>query len=152
MRRIFSVVLCFAVILSFSACSGKRTFTLMDFQRDVSFETGGITVRGSLEYKSGEKVTFTVKEPENISGIVFTSDEISGEDIKISYGKTGDRSPVRLLLTVVSHIASKETDLPLKGEYTHTDEASSGEYKVTFDCEKAEITVIETEKYIYKFE
>ena len=151
MRRIFSVVLCFAVILSFSACSGKRTFTLMDFQRDVSFETGGITVRGSLEYKRGEKVTFTVKEPENISGIVFTSDEISGEDIKISYGKTGDRSPVKLLLTVVSDIASKEISLPLKGEYTHTDEASSGEYKVTFDCEKNEITAIETEKYIYKF-
>lgn len=151
MRRIFSVVLCFAVIFSLSACSGKRIFTLEDFQRDVSFETGGITVRGSLMYKRGEKLTFTVKEPENIAGIVFTSDEISGEDIKISYGKTGDRSPVKLLLTVVSDIASKEISLPLKGEYTHSDEVSSGEYKVTFDCEKNEITAIETEKYIYKF-
>ncbi len=152
MRRVFSVILCFALIFSLSACTGKRTFTLGDFQKDVSFETGGITVRGSLMYKSGEKITFTVKEPENILGIVFTSDEISGEDIKISYGKTGDRSPVKMLLSIVSHLASKEIDLSLKGEYTHTDEVSSAEYKVLFDCEKNEITAIETEKYIYKFE
>ncbi len=152
MRRIFSVVLCFALIFSLSACSGKRNFTLGDFHKDVSFETGGITVKGSLRYKQGEKITFTVKEPENISGIVFDSDEISDEDIKISYGKTGDRSPVKILLAVVSHIASKEISLPLKGEYTHIDEASSAEYKVLFDCEKSEIMTIETEKYIYKFE
>ena len=152
MRRIFSVVLCFAVIFSLGACSGKRTFTLEEFQKEVSFETGGITVRGSLEYKPGEKAAFTVKEPENIAGIVFTADEISGEDIKISYGKTGDRSPVKLLLTVVSDIASKEIELPLKGEYTHSDEVSSVGYKVTFDCEKNEITAVETEKYEYKFE
>lgn len=152
MRRIFPAFLLVVMIFSLSACTGNQTFILKDFQRDISFETGGITVKGSLDCKAGDKITFTVKEPENISGIVFTTDEISAEDIKINYGKTGERSPVKMLLMILSDIASKEISIPLKGEYTHTDEFSSAGYKVVFDCEKSEIKSIETEKYTYNFE
>ncbi len=152
MRRIFSAVLCLILIFSLSACTGNQTFILKDSETNVIFETGGITVKGSLDYKTGEKITFTVKEPENISGMIFTSDEISTDDVKISYGKTEDRSPVRLLLMIISHLSLQELSMPLKGEYTHIDKISSVEYKVLFDCEKTEIKSIETEKYTYNFE
>lgn len=152
MRRVLSATLCVILIFSLSACIGKRTFVLEEFQRDVSFEVGGITVKGSLQYKKENEISFTVKEPENISGIVFTYDEVSAEGVKADYGKTGDRSPVKLLISAVSDIAASDISLPFKGEYTHSGGNSSWEYKAKIDCEKAVITSIETEKYTYKFE
>lgn len=152
MRRIFSAVLCFALIFSFSACSGKQTFLLGDFQKDVSFEVGDITVRGTLCRKGQEDMTFSVKEPENISDVVFTDRKVSSSGIEAEYGKNADNSPIKLLFSVVSDMAEAEITLPLKGTYSYCASLSSADYKVIFDCEKPTITSIETEKYTYKFE
>lgn len=152
MHRIFSAVLCAVLIFSLSACTGKQIFILKDLQGDISFLISGITVKGNLCRNEEGEVTFTVKEPENISGIVFTHEEISAENIKIIYGKADGNSPVKLLFDIISDIASKEILLPLKGEYAYSDEISTARYKVLFDCEKSKIKSIETEKYTYNFE
>ena len=73
--------------MSMCACSAGQIFLPEKIHKDVSFVSGGITVKGVLGYTKGQDMTFTVSEPENISGTVFTDDEVSFDDIKINYGK-----------------------------------------------------------------
>lgn len=153
MRYAVSALLSVILLFSFSGCSVKESFILQDFESTVSFEMSGITVKGNLLYKSDGEITFTVSEPENISGTVFTLEEVSLPDVKISYGKTGDYSPVKILLSAIEDISSKELLLPREGEYEYTPDISSAGYrKIIFDCENRKIINIETEKFIYNFE
>ena len=152
LRYAVSALLSVVLLFCLSGCTLQQKFILEDFQRDVSFEMSGITVRGKLSYRSGGESTFIVSEPENISGTVFSADEVSLPDIKISYGKTGDYSPVKILLSAVEDVGKREILLPYEGEYEYTPESSSAEYKIIFDCEKGEIKRIETEKFLYNFE
>ncbi len=97
-------------------------------------------------------MTFTVKEPEIISGTVFADDKISFDEVKINYGKTKDNSPVNILLMIVSDISETGIEIPFKGEYSYESAILSAEYKINFDCENSEIKSIETDKYTYTFE
>ena len=152
MRYAVSVLLIAVMAFSFSACSVKESFILQDFEEAVSFETAGLTVKGILSYKAEGDISFTVTEPENISGTVFTCDEISLPDIKISYGKAGDYSPVKTLLKAVDDMTKREILLPEEGEFEYTPDDITAEYRIIFDCEKSKIKRIETEKFIYNFE
>ena len=151
-RRLFLISLCFILLLSLCTCDAGQTFSPDEIHKEVSFDSGTITVKGVLDYTEGKDMTFTVKEPENISGTVFTTDEISLDDIKISYGKMKDGSPVSILLAIVSDLIQREIQMPVKGEYLYNEALASAGYKIIFDCEKSEIKSIETEKFIYKFE
>lgn len=152
MRYAVSALLIVVLVFCFSACSMKESFILQNFESAVSFEMSGMTVRGKLSYKCDGKSTFTVIEPENISGTVFTYDEVSLPDIKISYGKVGDYSPVKILLEAVKDMGAREISLPREGEFEYTSEGNSAGYRIIFECEKDKIKRIETEKFIYNFE
>ena len=152
MRYAVSVLLIGVLAFSFSACSVKESFILQDFEGAVSFETAGMTVKGILSYSAEGDVTFRVTEPENIKGVVFGKQEISLPDIKISYGKSGDYSPVKTLLEAVSDMGKRKILLPGEGEYEYTPEENTAGYRIIFDCEKDKIKRIETEKFIYNFE
>ena len=152
MRYAVSALISVILLFSFSGCSVKETFILQDFESTVSFEMSGITIRGKLSYKSEGKSTFTVIEPENISGVVFTDDEAALPDVKINYGKMGDYSPVKALFNAISDVGTKEILMPSEGEFEYVSDTSSAGYKIIFDCTKKKITTIETEKFIFKFE
>lgn len=152
MRYAVSALISVILLFSFSGCSVKETFILQDFESTVSFEMSGITVRGNLSYKSQGESTFTVTEPENISGVVFTDDEATLPDVKINYGKMGGYSPVKALLNAIDDVGTKEILMPDEGEFEYVSEASSAGCKIIFDCTKKKITTIETEKFIFKFE
>ncbi len=138
--------------MSLCACSAGQTFSPEEIHKDVSFVSGGITVKGFLNYAKGKEMTFTVKEPEIISGTVFSDDKISFDEVKINYGKTKDNSPVNILFMIVSDISETGVEIPFKGEYSYESSVSSAEYKINFDCENSEIKSIETEKFTYTFE
>ena len=139
-------------MFSLCACNLKQVFSPDEIHKKVSFESGGITIAGILDYAVAEEMTYTVKEPENISGTVFTSDEISLGEIRIGYGKMKSNSPVHTLFVILSDLLSKEVEIPLKGEYAYEGAVSSTEYKIIFNCENREIKSIETGKITYIFE
>lgn len=113
---------------------------------------GDMTVRGTLSFQTKDDITFTISEPDYVSGVVFTRDKVFVDDIKTSYGKVADSSPVRLLLEVVADVSSGELTIPTKGEYTYSGAVSSAGYKIIFDCEKDRITNITAGKFTYIFE
>lgn len=147
-RRVFLIAVCLFLLMSMCACSAGQIFLPEKIHKDVSFVSGGITVKGALSYSRGQDMTFTVSEPENISGTVFTDDEVSFDDVKINYGKMKDNSPVNILLMIISDISETGIEIPRKGEYTYVGEG----YKINFDCETSEIKSIVTDKYTYNFE
>ena len=147
-RRVFLIAVCLFLLMSMCACSAGQIFLPEEIHKDVSFVSGGITVKGVLSYTKGQDMTFTVSEPENISGTVFTDDEVSFDDVKINYGKMKDNSPVNILLMIISDISETGIEIPRKGEYTYAGEG----YKINFDCENSEIKSILTDKYTYNFE
>ena len=151
-RRVLLIAVCLFLLMSLCACSAGRTFSPEEIHKDVSFVSGGITVKGALNYVKGKEMTFTVKEPEIISGTVFADDKISFDEVKINYGKTKDNSPVNILLMIVSDISETGIEIPFKGEYSYESAVASAEYKINFDCENSEIKSIETDKYTYTFE
>lgn len=151
-RRLLVISVCLFVMLSLCACCAEQTFSPETIRKVVSFDSGGITIKGTLDYAAGKESTFTVTEPENISGTVFTDKEISYGDIKIGYGKTKNDSPVSILLTAVSDLVKRDIQIPVKGEYSYDEAFSSAGYRIIFDCEKSEIKSIETEKFIFNFE
>lgn len=148
MRRIISALLCITVMFCLSGCSDEKIYCLQPFKNDVVFQMGDITVRGTLDYTSKDNITFTLKEPDNVSGAVFTADTVSLDDITVSYSKFADTSPVSLLLRIMTGVSGCEIKMPLKGEYSHN---GTG-YKIFFDCENEKITTIEAGKFIYTFE
>ena len=128
-RRVFLIAVCLFLLMSMCACSAGQIFLPEEIHKDVSFVSGGITVKGALSYSRGQDMTFTVSEPENISGTVFTDDEVSFDDVKINYGKMKNNSPVNILLMIISDISEKGIEIPRKGEYTYVGEG----YKINFD-------------------
>lgn len=151
-RRLFLIAVCLFSLLSLGACSAGQIYSPDEIHRDVSFVSGGVTVVGTLNYIKGKDMTFTVKEPENISGTVFTSQDISFSEIKINYGKMKNNSPVNILFEILTDFLGKAAEIPLKGEYSYSGAISSAGYKIIIDCENSEIKSIETEKFIYSFE
>ena len=152
MRRIMSLTLCFVLAFCLSACDKEKTFTLVPFSRDVTFDMADMTVRGTLTFEAKDNIAFKVKEPDYVSGVNFTRDEASVEDITITYGKVADSSPVRILLDVIADLSERELTIPLSGEFSYSGETSSAGYKIIFDCENDTITKIEAGKYTYNFE
>lgn len=140
------------MMISLCACNAREVYSPDEIHKEVSFESGGITITGMLDYTKGEEMSFTVREPENISGTVFTDDEISLGEVKIGYGKMKNNSPVHTLFMILSDLLTKEAEIPFKGEYAYESAASSAEYKIIFDCENREIKSIETGKITYNFE
>ena len=152
MRRIASVGFCIILLVCLCACSAEKTYVMSPFKSDVTFVMSGVTVKGLVDFVSAEDITFTVKEPENISGIVFTADEVAYDDVKISYGSVGDSSPVYILFDILRHMASQEIKIPPEGEYSYASVGNSAGYKIIFNCEKNKITSIESGKFTYNFE
>lgn len=151
-KSVVSVLLCIVMILSFSACAKDKVLILDEFSRTVSFSMGDVNVKGKLDFKNSDCITFTVEEPENLKGITFSENTASLDEITISYAKLKDKSPVYILLSIIKNIAENEIYLPLKGEYTFQGTVSAVEYKVVFDCENELISRIVTEKFSYNFE
>lgn len=142
------IAVCLLFLVSLCACSAGQIFLPEEIHKDISFVSGGITIKGALSYSRGQDMTFTVSEPDNISGTVFTDDEVSFDDVKINYGKMKDNSPVNILFAVISDISETGIEIPRKGEYTYVGDG----YKINFDCENSEIKSIVTDKYTYTFE
>ena len=147
-----SVLICVVLLFSLCACGTEKELVLGEFCRNVSFTLEEVSVKGELHFKSREEITFTVEEPENLKGLVFTESTANIDDITINYSEFKDESPVYILLSTIKNLAESEIYLPAKGEYAFAGEASSAEYKIIFDCEKEEIRRIETEKFTYNFE
>ena len=152
MRRIASVCFCLILIVCLCACSAEKTYVMSPFKGDLSFVMSGVTVKGSVDFVSASDISFTVSEPQNISGLVFTADEISYDDVKIAYGSLADSSPVYILFQVLGDVASQEIRIPPEGEYAYTSVGKPAGYKIIFDCENNKITSIESGKYTYNFE
>lgn len=152
MRRILSVLSCIALVFSLGACGAQKSIVFAPFSSEVTFSMDDVTVRGTLNFASADNITFTVSEPDYVSGLIFTRDEVSVDGVKTSYGKVADSSPVRILLDVIADVSSQKLTVPLKGEFTHLGETSSAGYKIIFDCENERITNIEAGKFIYIFE
>ena len=147
-----SVLICIVIVFSLCACTAEKEFILGEFCRNVSFTMDEVSVKGELNFKNKDNITFTIIEPENLKDITFTESQINKDDVTISYSKLKDNSPVYILLSVVKSLSENGIYLPMKDEFTFTGETDSAEYKVIFDCEKEEIKRIETEKFIYNFE
>ena len=152
MRRIASVGFCIILLVCLCACSTEKAYVMSPFKSDVTFVMSGVTVKGSLNFASAQDITFTLKEPENIAGIVFTADEVAYDDVKISYGSVADSSPVYILFDVLCDVASQEIKIPSQGEYAYTSVGKSAGYKIIFNCENNKIISIESGKFTYNFE
>ena len=113
---------------------------------------GEVNIKGKLDFRNRDCITFTVEEPENLKGITFSENTANLGEITISYAKLKDKSPVYILLSIIKNMAENEIYLPLKGEYTFQGSVSSVEYKAVFDCENELISRIVTEKFSYNFE
>lgn len=151
-RSAVSMLVCAVLVFSLCACSAEKEIMLSEFEKEVSFTIDDLTVNGKLTFKGKDNITFTVEEPENLKGLVFTENTANIDNITINYAKFKDESPVYILLSVIKNLAESEICLPLKGEYTLMGAISSAEYKIVFDCEKEEIIRIATEKFTYNFE
>lgn len=151
-RSAVSVIVCAVLVFSLCACSAEKEIMLSEFEKDVSFTIDDLAVKGKLVFKGKDDITFTVEEPGNLKGLVFTEATANIDNITINYAKLKDESPVYILLSAIRNLAESEICLPLEGEYTLMGEASSAEYKIVFDCEKEEIIRIATEKFTYNFE
>ena len=147
-----SVIVCMVLVLSLCACSKEKKILFSEFEENVSFTADNLAVKGKLSFKGKDNISFTIEEPENLKGLIFIQDTVKSDDITISYSKFKDKSPVYILLSVISSLSENEIPLPFKGEYTLTGETSSAGYKTVFDCEKEEIIRISTEKFTYNFE
>ena len=151
-KSVTSMALLVAVMLTLCACSNERLMVLEEFSRAVSFQMGDILVKGQLHYKSKDEITFTVSEPENLSGVVFTENEVKKDEVSINYSKLKDESPVYLLISAIKSAGESEIYLPIKGEYTFSGVADSAGYKIKINCENDEIVSIEIGKFTYNFE
>ena len=151
-KSVISVLMCLAVIFSLCACSAEKEFVIGEFCRKVSFVMDEVTVKGELNFKNKDDITFTIIDPENLEGIIFTETQIKKDDITVNYDKMKDESPVFTLISVIKNIAESQIYLPLKGEFAVTGVVSSAEYKVIFDCEKEEILTLQAGKFTYNFE
>ena len=153
MKSVVSLLLCIIMLFSLSACgAGKERFVPEEGISTVSFDLTGMTVKGSLSYKGTEDITFTLTEPENLSGISFSKDEITADDVKISFSGPKEESPVYMLVSIMQDVAGREIFLPSKGSFTFKANMPLTEYKIIFDCEKGKIASIQTGKFTYKFE
>ena len=151
-KSVFSVLMCLAVVFSLCACSAEKEFIMGGFCRNVTFTMDEVTVKGELNFKNKDDITFTIVEPENLEGIIFTESQIKKDEIAINYEKLKDESPVFILISVIKNIAESQIYLPLEGEFTVTGAVPSAEYKVIFDCEKEEILTLQAGKFTYNFE
>lgn len=153
MKSVISLLVCLVMIFSLSACTaGKERFLLQEENSTVSFDFAGMKVKGRLDYKGTDGITFTLTEPENLRDVSFSKDEIVTDNVKISFSGPKEESPVYILLSVISDIAEREILLPTKGNFTFKAGVSSAEYKIIFDCEKGKIASIQAGKYTYIFE
>ena len=151
-KSVVSVVLAIAVMFSLCACSSEKLLVLESFSSTVSFQMDDISVKGVLDYKTGEDITFTVTEPENLRDIVFTESKVKKDEVIINYSKLKDESPVYLLICIIKSMTESEIYIPLKSEYTFSGVACSAEFKTKINCETDEIISIETGNFTYNFE
>ena len=151
-KSVVSVMICGFVILSLCGCTNEKEFILGSFCSNVSFNVDDVSVSGKLDFKDKDNITFTIIEPENLSGIIFTESQIIKDDVTVNYAKLKDDSPVCILLSIIKNLAGSQIYLPYEGQYTLTGAVSLAEYKTVFDCEKEKIIRIETEKFTYIFE
>ena len=151
-KSLVSVTLLVAVMLTFCACSNEKLLVMEEFSRVVSFQMDDVSVKGQLHYKGKDDISFTVIEPESLSGVVFTEGEVKKDEVGINYSKLRDKSPVYLLISAVKSTAESEIYLPDRGEYTFSGVTSSAEYKIKINCENNEIISIEIGKFTYIFE
>ncbi len=153
MKSVISCLICFGMIFTLSACTaGKEKFVLEESYSAVLFDLSGVNVKGKFSCKSKDDITFTITEPENLSNISFSKDEITADDVKISFSGPKEESPVYILISILGDMAEREIFLPSKGSFTFKGNVSSTEYKVVFDCENSKISSIEAGKFTYKFE
>lgn len=153
MKFAVSLLLCLGMILTLSACTaGKEAFILEEYSATVSFDLAGVYVKGELNYKNSDDIEFKVIEPENLSGVSFSKDEIVADDVKISFSGSKEDSPVYILLNIIDDVAVNEIKLPRKGNFAFKSNTSLTEYKIIFDCQNGEISSIESGKFTYIFE
>ena len=100
-RSAMSVLVCAVLVFSLCACSAEKEIMLSEFEKDVSFTIDDLTVKGKLTFKGKDNITFTVEEPENLKGLVFTENTANIDNITINYAKFKDESPVYILLSVI---------------------------------------------------
>ena len=147
-----SVLICLLMLCSLCACTTEREVVMSEFCKEVSFTLDEVNVKGELNFKNKDNITFTIIEPQNLEGIIFTESQISKDDVTINYSKMKDGSPIFILLSIIKSLAESQIYRPYEGEYTMTGAVSSADYKIIFDCEKEEIKSIEMGKFAYKFE
>lgn len=151
-KSVVSVALLVAVMLTFCACSNEKLMVMEEFSRVVSFQMDDVSVKGQLHYKNKDDITFTVIEPEILSGVIFTEAQAKKDEVSVNYSKLRDESPVYLLISAVKSMSESEIYLPVKGEHTFLGAVSTAEYKTKINCENNEIISIEIGKFTYIFE
>jgi hypothetical protein len=134
-------------------CSvGKKQISLNEIDCAVTFDLSGVRVKGQLRCKNKKDMTFTVKEPENLSDVVFSLSEVYKDEVRISYPEIKVESPVYMLLSIMNDVWEKEILLPYKGNFVFDGSVDSSEYKINFNCENESIISIQTHKLTYNFE
>lgn len=153
MKSVVSLLLCFVMIFTMSACSAvKEKFVLEESCNTVTFLLDEMNIEGELNYKSRDDITFTLTQPEFLRDISFSKNEISTDDMKIGFLGPKEESPVHMLLSIVSDISEREILLPSKGEYVFKGNIPQTDYRIIFDCQKGKIASIEAGKFSYIFE
>ena len=151
-KSVFSVVICAFLVLSLCACNGKKEFLIGEFTKEVSFTADDVKVKGQLDFKSKDSISFTIAEPEYLRGVIFTQETVTADDVTINYAKLKDESPVYILMSTLKAMTEGQIYIPTEGEFTLTGATSSAEYKIIFDCETEEIKRIQAGKFTYIFE
>lgn len=155
MKRCFTViVLILTLVLSLSACKKVETeYTLTDFESTVSFSGVEGQVKGNFVFSSGtKKMSFTLIEPQNIAGSVFT--EENGEKI-LSYNnvtaEVREDSPLAGLFDAVSDFSSKTQLISSKGNKSFKGTVNGKDYELVFDCGNRAIKEVYIDSMIYIF-
>lgn len=160
MKKALSIVLILTVLLVFSGCSKSgsmpENLNLENFVSTVSFNEGENKISGIICCPEDQEVSFTVTEPENIKGIVFS---VKGGETYVTYGgvqipiensgtlfesKKGIDNLFEIILSCFSNPPKKAINSQYKAKY------SLGEAVITLD-KSNHVASFRTEKYNYIF-
>lgn len=148
----FGLVLLF--LFALNACSVSSVqFTTEPFTSNVTIKGESVLLKGTLDFKDSENISFTLTEPQSIKDITYclTADEkkVTVDNLSFSPNVKTDKSPVFLLLGAVKTIADSPITIGTKGRESVMIQGENGEIVIEFNCDEGKISSVEYCGYLF---
>ncbi len=152
--RLLKLSFILLVIFCLGACSVSSVeFKLQPHTSPVTIKGEDVLLKGTLNFKDNENISFTLSEPQSIKDITYllcgNEKKTAIDNLSFSADEKTENSPVFLLLSAVKTIADSPVTISTKGSEKVILQGEKGEIVIEFNCDEKKINSIEYCGYMF---